>query len=58
MTWYLIAFFVGSVEIHRVDGKAACDALRAEVLGVYQRGSGLVDVRCVSVADGGTPSRK
>ena len=58
MSWFLIIMMVGNVSVERMETKAGCEAVRAEILATFARGSGLVDVKCVSVQDGNSPTRK
>ena len=51
MSWYLLILFATGVQVVPVDSRFACEALRSEIVRAYGAGSGLVDVRCVSVTE-------
>ena len=53
MSWYLLVLFATSAQVIHVEGKAQCEALRAEFVQSYGKGTAFLDARCVSVLDGG-----
>ena len=57
-TWFLLIFFVGSMEVVPVPSKIACDELRNIVLSSYGRAAALVDAKCWNTADSGVGSKK
>jgi hypothetical protein len=51
MSWFLIIVLAANVQVIPVASRAQCDAIRAELLNAYGKGSALLDVRCFSTVD-------